>query len=132
MTVLTDADQISEIAFGFMGSKALFAALGAGVFTHLADGPMSCAELARHCPLDENRTETLMTALAGLGLVEGENGAFRNSPAAESFLVKGAIASSRRSWRLATDSPRRACSSLGMMPQAITPPRSRKVFTSVG
>ncbi|TDK51160.1 methyltransferase [Antarcticimicrobium luteum] len=90
MTVLTDADQISEIAFGFMGSKALFAALGAGVFTHLADGPMSCAELARHCPLDENRTETLMTALAGLGLVEGENGAFRNSPAAESFLVKGA------------------------------------------
>lgn len=90
MTVLTEADQISEIAFGFMGSKALFAGLGAGVFTHLAEGPMSCAELARHCPLDEVRTETLMTALAGLGLVEGENGKFRNSPAAESFLVKGA------------------------------------------
>ena len=90
MTVLTEADQISEIAFGFMGSKALFAGLGAGVFTHLADGPMSCADLARRCPLDEIRTETLMTALAGLGLVEGENGKFRNSPAAETFLVKGA------------------------------------------
>ena len=90
MTVLTEADQISEIAFGFMGSKALFAALGAGVFTHLADGPLSCAELAARCPLDEARTETLMTALAGLGLVESENGKFRNSPAAESFLVKGA------------------------------------------
>lgn len=90
MTVLTEADQISEIAFGFMGSKALFAALGAGVFTHLAVGPMTCAELAEHCPLDEIRTETLMTALAGLGLVEGEDGKFRNSPAAESFLVKGA------------------------------------------
>jgi len=90
MTVLTEADQISDIAFGFMGSKALFAALGAGVFTHLADGPLSCAELAALCPLDEIRTEILLTALAGLGLVEGENGKFKNSPAAESFLVKGA------------------------------------------
>ncbi|CUH62806.1 Demethylspheroidene O-methyltransferase [Thalassovita gelatinovora] len=90
MTVLTEADQISDIAFGFMGSKALFAALGAGVFTHLDDGPLSCAELATLCPLDEIRTEILLTALAGLGLVEGENGKFKNSPAAESFLVKGA------------------------------------------
>ncbi|GHG94979.1 methyltransferase [Pseudodonghicola xiamenensis] len=91
MTVLTEADQISEIAFGFMGSKALFAALGAGVFTHLADGPQSCAELAENCPLDEARTETLMTALAGLGLVQVQgDGRFANSPAADSFLVKGA------------------------------------------
>jgi len=91
MTVLTEADQISEIAFGFMGSKALFAALGAGVFTHLSDGPQSCAELAENCPLDEARTETLMTALAGLGLVEVQgDGRFANSPAADSFLVKGA------------------------------------------
>ncbi|MDK3018342.1 methyltransferase [Pseudodonghicola flavimaris] len=91
MTVLTEADQISEIAFGFMGSKALFAALGAGVFTHLSDGPQSCAELAESCPLDEARTETLMTALAGLGLVEARgDGRFANSPAAEAFLVKGA------------------------------------------
>ncbi|MGD9865345.1 MAG: methyltransferase dimerization domain-containing protein [Pseudodonghicola sp.] len=90
MTVLTEADQISEIAFGFMGSKALFAALGAGVFTHLSDGPQTCAELAESCPLDEARTETLMTALAGLGLVEVQDGRFANSPAAESFLVKGA------------------------------------------
>ncbi len=90
MTVLTEADQISEIAFGFMGSKALFAALGAGVFTHLAQGPLSCAQLAHCGPLDETRTETLLTALAGLGLVESEGGKFKNSPAAESFLVKGA------------------------------------------
>ncbi len=90
MSVLTEADEISEIAFGFMGSKALFAALGAGVFTHLAEGPLSCAELAAVCPLDEIRTETLMTALAGLGLVEVEDGKYGNSPAAESFLVKGA------------------------------------------
>jgi len=91
MTVLTEAEQISDIAFGFMGSKALFAALGAGVFTHLSDGPQSCAELAETCPLDEARTETLMTALAGLGLVEVQgDGRFANSPAAASFLVKGA------------------------------------------
>ncbi len=90
MTVLTEADEISEIAFGFMGSKALFAALESGVFTHLANGPLTPAELAAQCALDETRAETLLTALAGLGLVASEDGKFANSPAAEAFLVKGA------------------------------------------
>ncbi|SIO16472.1 Dimerisation domain-containing protein [Rhodovulum sp. ES.010] len=90
MAPLTTADQISDIAFGFMGSKALFAALGAGVFTALANRPMTPAELAKTAPLDADRAETLLTALAGLGLVTSQNGRFANSPAAESFLVKGA------------------------------------------
>lgn len=90
MTVLTEADEISEIAFGFMGSKALFAALESGVFTHLAEGPMTPAELATRCALDAARAETLLTALAGLGLITSEEGRFANSPAAEAFLVKGA------------------------------------------
>ncbi|MGC9370945.1 MAG: methyltransferase [Paracoccaceae bacterium] len=90
MSVLTEADEISEIAFGFMGSKALFAALEAGVFTHLAEGPLTAAELAGRCALDGERAETLLTALAGLGLVSAEDGRFANSPAAEAFLVKGA------------------------------------------
>lgn len=91
MGALTTADQISEIAFGFMGSKALFAALEHGVFTALRDGPLDCAALAAQTDLDTERARTLLTALTGLGLVvpEGE-GAFANSPAAEAFLVHGA------------------------------------------
>ncbi|MBK1634572.1 methyltransferase [Rhodovulum adriaticum] len=91
MHPLTTADQISDIAFGFMGSKALFAALGAGVFTTLSQqGALTPAELATHAPLDADRAETLLTALAGMGLVVAQDGRFANSPAAEAFLVKGA------------------------------------------
>lgn len=91
MQPLTTADQISDIAFGFMGSKALFAALGAGVFTTLSQkGPLAAAELAAHAPLDADRAETLLTALAGLGLVTCTEGRFANAPAAEAFLVTGA------------------------------------------
>lgn len=90
MTPLTEADEISDIAFGFMGSKALFAALKFGVFTELSKGPATAEALAVGSDLHADRMETLLTALAGLGLVTVEDGTFSNSPAAEAFLVKGA------------------------------------------
>ena len=90
MTLLTEADEISQIAFGFMGSKALFAALEFKVFTHLEQGPLTAEALAKRAGIHPDRAETLLTALAGLGLVSVEGGRFANSPAAEAFLVKGA------------------------------------------
>ena len=89
MTPLTEADEISDIAFGFMGSKALFAALKFGVFTKLSEGPATAADLAGD-KIHRDRMETLLTALAGLGLVTVEDGRFSNSPAADAFLVRGA------------------------------------------
>ena len=89
MTPLTEADELSDIAFGFMGSKALFAALKFGVFTKLSEGPGTAADLAGD-EIHPDRMETLLTALAGLGLVTVEDGRFSNSPAAEAFLVRGA------------------------------------------
>ncbi len=90
MSVLTRAEDISNIAFGFMGSKALFAALHNKVFTHLSGAPKTSDELAAVTALDPERAQTLLTALAGLGLVSVVDGKFSNSPAAEDFLVKGA------------------------------------------
>lgn len=90
MPLLTEAEQVSDIAFGFMGSKALFAALHFGLFTHLADGPLSAEEAGAAAGLDPERARTLLTALAALGLVGVEDGRFANSPAAEAFLVRGA------------------------------------------
>ncbi|MEW5421797.1 methyltransferase [Amorphus sp. 3PC139-8] len=90
MTLLTTAEEISDIAFGFMGSKALFAALHFGVFTHLANGPMTAEELGAASGLPTERARTLLTALASLTLVSVEEGRFANSPAADAFLVKGA------------------------------------------
>ncbi|WP_075220951.1 methyltransferase [Acuticoccus yangtzensis] len=90
MGVLTQADEISEIAFGYMGSKALFAALESDVFTLLSSGPMTAEDIAGKTALEPDRAEMLLTALAGLGLVSADDGRFANSPAADAFLVKGA------------------------------------------
>ncbi len=90
MTVLTEAEDISDIAFGYMGSKALFAALEFGVFTALSQGNTGLSDLARATGLPEGRCRTLLSALVGLGLVTHDDAGFANSPAAESFLVKGA------------------------------------------
>ncbi|MAM62803.1 methyltransferase [Maritimibacter sp. UBA3975] len=91
MTGLTEAEDISDIAFAYMGSRALFAAIRFDIFTALADGPLQAAVLAEKAGLPVERCRTLMTALTGLGLttVDGA-GRFANSAAADAFLVKGA------------------------------------------
>ncbi|MEO1689552.1 MAG: methyltransferase dimerization domain-containing protein, partial [Pseudomonadota bacterium] len=87
---LTEAEQISDIAFGFMGSKALFAALHHGLFTALAAGPLTAEEAGAAAGLHPERARTLLTALVSLGLVTVDASRYGNSPAAEAFLVKGA------------------------------------------
>ena len=89
-TPLTEAEQISDIAFGFMASKALFAALHNGLFTHMDKGPATAEAAAAASGLHPDRARTLLPALASLGLVTAEGDRFANSPAAEAFLVKGA------------------------------------------
>ena len=76
MTLLTEADEISNIAFGFMGSKALFAALELGVFSELAKGAMTSTELAKAVDIHPDRAMTLLTSMAGLGLVAVERAGF--------------------------------------------------------
>ncbi len=73
-----------------MASKALFAALHVGIFTKLSEGPKTAETLAIEAGAPPNRIQTLMTALAALGLVSSEAGIYANSPGAEAFLVEGA------------------------------------------
>ena len=63
------AEEVSQIAFGFMASKALFAGLHIDVFTLLADGPKKSADIAKMAEVPVNRVTTLMTALTSIGLV---------------------------------------------------------------
>jgi len=80
---------ISAIAYGFMASKALFAALEIGVFTALADGPLAPVDLADRTGLAARRLRTLLHALAGLGLLVRDGDTFGNAPAADRYLVRG-------------------------------------------
>ncbi|MBO6757409.1 MAG: methyltransferase domain-containing protein [Roseibium sp.] len=86
---LETAESISDIAFGFMGSKALFAALHVDLFSVLSEAVLSAEAVAARTDLDVDRATTLLTALTALGLVRHENDGYSNSPAAEAFLVKG-------------------------------------------
>ena len=92
-TRLTEtAEEVSQIAFGFMASKALFAGLHIDVFTMLADGPKSSKDISANAGIPVNRVTTLMTDLTSIGLVDREEQEeiYSNSPGADSFLAKGA------------------------------------------
>lgn len=80
---------ISSIAYGFMGSQALFAALELGLFDALAAGAQGMTELSRDLGISVEPLSTLMTALVSLGLVNREAERFVNSHAATRYLVRG-------------------------------------------
>jgi 2-hydroxy-4-(methylsulfanyl)butanoate S-methyltransferase len=91
---------IAAIAYGFMASKALFAALEIGLFSLLADGPRTSAALVADTGVAANRLGTLLRALAALGLVVADDEGFRNAPAAQRHLVRGARADLGEYFRL--------------------------------
>src|SRR3954471_7450134 len=81
---------VAAVAYGFIGSKTLFAALEVGLFTALADGAAPADELAATVSVAPQRLRTLLRALAAIGLVVEQAGRFANSPAAHRHLVRGA------------------------------------------
>lgn len=87
---VTERRQLAGIAYGFMASKALFAALELDLFTLVADGPASPAELAAKTGVAENRMRTLLHALAALGLLVPTAAGYVDAPAAQRWLVRGA------------------------------------------
>jgi 2-hydroxy-4-(methylsulfanyl)butanoate S-methyltransferase len=87
---IEDVRDISAITYGFMASKALFAALDFDLFTHIGRGADSAVGLAKAIGLSENLLLTLLTALKSLGLIVEHDGRFANAPATAKFLVAGA------------------------------------------
>jgi hypothetical protein len=87
---IEDVRDISAITYGFMASKALFAALDFDLFTHIDRGADSVIGLAKATGVSENLLLTLLTALKSLGLIVQREGRFANAPATSKFLVAGA------------------------------------------
>lgn len=92
MPLLTDVRDISRIAYGFMASKALFAALNLDLFTRLAQRRRTLEDLAEESGIPPNRLRTLLAACTSLGLIGYEDGRYYNAPASEGYLVAGAPA----------------------------------------
>lgn len=89
---LTQVRQISHIAYGFMASRTMFAALNIGLFAHISSGVRTLDALCAVTGVAEHRLKTLMAVLVSLGLVVREEDRFTNAPATERYLVPGAPA----------------------------------------
>jgi hypothetical protein len=87
---IEEVGEISAITYGFMASKALFAALDVDLFSRIAEGVDSTPRLAQATGIAENRLQTLLTALKSLGLVTEREGRFANAPATSRYLIAGA------------------------------------------
>jgi len=90
MKPIDDVRQISAITYGFLASKALFAALEIDLFTKIAGGTATLAGLAQATGTAPNRLRTLLTALKATGLIAEAGGQFANAPATAAYLVAGA------------------------------------------
>lgn len=83
----TDPAPIFKIATGFMAAKALFAASQLGLFEALAESPATLDALAARCGLTSRATRISADAMVALGLLERDGDAYRNGPAAATFLT---------------------------------------------
>lgn len=91
MPPLVDVRDLSRLAYGFMASKVLFAALNLDLFSQLTQ-PRTLDELAEATGVAPNRLTTMLSALTAVGVVVHDAERYLNAPASDRYLVRGAPA----------------------------------------
>ena len=79
-------ESIMQLGLGFFGSKTLLSAIELGLFTELAKGPLSAAELTARLKLHSRSARDFFDALVALGMLEREGDLYRNTAATDMFL----------------------------------------------
>jgi hypothetical protein len=77
------------MAQAYRQSAILMAACQLEVFTHLAHGPLSAEAVAQRCQVPVRGLQRLLNACVVMDLLEKEEETYRNTPIAETYLVKG-------------------------------------------
>ena len=95
MSTLPDPKPVLALIEAFRHSKTMFAATSMGVFELLHEAPATAAEMATRLSANRDAMERLLDGCAALGLVEKQDGGYRNSPAAETYLYSGSAHSLR-------------------------------------
>jgi hypothetical protein len=93
MEPIADVREISRIAYSFIASRALIAALDQDLFSRLSGQPKTLAALSEETRVSEALlppflTALVSTALVSVGLKDGAR--YSSAPASESHLVRGA------------------------------------------
>jgi hypothetical protein len=79
-------DLIFQLATGFMASKMLFAAADIDLFARLADEPLTADRLAERVGLPLRSVRIVADAMVALGFLTLDNGRYRNSDVAQTYL----------------------------------------------
>jgi hypothetical protein len=80
-------EAIMKLGSAFWGSKTLLSAVELGLFSELAaSGPLAAEGLRDRLGLHERSARDFFDALVALGMLEREDGVYRNTPATELFL----------------------------------------------
>lgn len=87
-----DPSHIMQVGMGFMGARTLLSAVELGLFTKLAEGPLTAAQLAAELQLDDRAVPDFPDALLALGLLEregdGPSARYSNTAETETFLSR--------------------------------------------
>ena len=79
-------DAILQLGFAFWGSKTLLSAVELGLFTLLADGPLSVEMVTARLALHPRSMRDFLDALVALGQLERKDGLYANTAAGALFL----------------------------------------------
>ena len=78
-----------ELGTAFWASKTLLTAVEMGLFTELAAGPATEPELRARLRLHPRASRDFLDSLVSLGVLEREDGRYRNTPASDAYLDEG-------------------------------------------
>lgn len=84
-------ERLMQLGLGFMASKALLSAVELGLFTELAKAPMSEQQLTTTLDLNGRGARDFLDTLVALGMLEREDGLYRNTAETDHFLVRGKL-----------------------------------------
>jgi hypothetical protein len=82
--------KLLEVSGAYWQSCALHAAVKLDVFTHLSDGPLDAAQVARRADAEPRAVAMLLNAMAAMGLLEKAGDVYANTETAARFLVREA------------------------------------------
>jgi acetylserotonin O-methyltransferase len=82
-----DPSIVLDLFEAFRRSKTMFAAVSLGVFDALSSGPSSPEDLAQRLGANADALRRLLDACVGLQLLERQDGLYRNTPVASTYLT---------------------------------------------
>ncbi|HWN31660.1 MAG TPA: methyltransferase [Pseudonocardia sp.] len=81
-----DPERLLQLGLAFWGSKALLSAVELGLFTELARGPLSTAELTGRLGLHPRGARDFFDAMVALGMLTRDDDGYHNTPDTDTFL----------------------------------------------